>query len=148
MTAGRIPQVGIVMSSSDDLPRVEPAGRFLRDLDIPFRMAALSAYETPDRVREYGRSAAGRGFEVIIAASGGSNGLASMIASYTTLPVIALPLRPDRDASASKEFAALLSSLETPPGVPIATVGFNDAENAGCLAAQMLGVKDRRVRHK
>src|ERR1051326_4791443 len=89
MIEGRIPQVGIVMSSSDDLARVEAAGRFLRDLGIPFEMTALSAYEAPDAVREYGCSASGRGFEVILAASGGCNALASMIASYTTLPVIA-----------------------------------------------------------
>lgn len=148
MIARRIPQVGIVMASSEDLPRVEPAARFLRDLTIPFEMIALSPYCAPDKAREYARCAAEQGYEVIIAASGGTNALACMIAAYTTLPVVAIPLRIDGETSASKEFAALLSTLETPAGHPIATVGFNDAENAACLAAQILGVKDRRVRHK
>jgi 5-(carboxyamino)imidazole ribonucleotide mutase len=83
---------------------------------------------------------------VILAGSGGTNELACMVASYTCLPVVGIPLRSVEDNSVSKEFAALLSTLETPPGVPVATVGFNDVENAAMLAAQILGVKDRRVR--
>jgi 5-(carboxyamino)imidazole ribonucleotide mutase len=148
MIARRIPQVGIAMSSNEDLPRVEPAARFLRDLDIPFEMVALSPGYAPDEVRDYALGAAGRGHEVIIAAGGGTNALACMIAAYTLLPTVAIPLRIDCETAASKEFAALLSTLETPPGHPIATVGFDDAENAACLAAQILGVKDRRVRAK
>lgn len=146
MIARRIPQVGIVMSSSEDLPSVEPAARFLSDLGIPFEMVSLSAYCTPEDARDYAMNAAGQGYEVIIAAGGGTNALACMLASYCVLPVIALPLRLDTELASSKEFAALLSTLETPPGHPIATVGFNDAENAACLAAEILGVKDRRVR--
>jgi len=148
MIARRIPQVGIAMSSEEDLPRVEPAARFLRDLEIPFEMVALSPYYAPYEVRHYAQAAACRGYEVIIAAGGGTNALACMIAAYTLLPVVAIPLRIDCETAASKEFAALLSTLETPAGHPIATVGFDDAENAACLAAQILGVKDRRVRAK
>src|SRR5205807_1844319 len=99
--------------------------------------------------REYGTTASGKGYEVIIAGAGGTNELACMIASYTTLPVIGIPLRAAGEAaSISKELASLLSTLETPPGIPVATVGFNDVENAACLAVAILGVKDRRIRGK
>jgi phosphoribosylaminoimidazole carboxylase PurE protein len=144
--ARRIPQIGIVMSSDKDLPTMTLAAEFLQKLDIPFEMTALSPYRTPDQVREYGLNAERHGFEVVIAGSGGTNELACMIASYTNLPVIGVPLRAQTESSFSKEFAALLSTLETPPGIPVATVGFNDVENAACLGAQILGVKDRRVR--
>ena len=148
MTHQRIPQIGIIMSSEKDLPLMEQAAYSLRDLGIPFEMTALSPYRTPDEVREYGQQAESKGYEVILAGSGGTNELACMVASYTCLPVIGIPLRSVEDNSVSKEFAALLSTLETPPGVPVATVGFNDVENAAMLAAQILGVKDRRVRTK
>lgn len=144
----RIPQIGIVMSSIKDLDTMRKAAEFLYALDIPFEMTTLSPYRTPDAVREYGLSAERHGYEVIIAGAGGTNELACMIASYTNLPVIGVPLRAQNETSVSKELAALLSTLETPPGVPVATVGFNDVENAACLAAQILGVKDRRVRTK
>jgi 5-(carboxyamino)imidazole ribonucleotide mutase len=146
MAYQRIPQIGIIMSSEKDLPLMEQAACVLRQLGIPFEMTAHSPYRTPERVREYGQTAESRGYEIILAGSGGTNELACMVASYTCLPVIAIPLRTAHDHSVSKEFAALLSSLETPPGVPVATVGFNDVENAAMLAAQILGVKDRRVR--
>jgi 5-(carboxyamino)imidazole ribonucleotide mutase len=134
------------MSSEKDLPQMEQAAYCLRDLGIPFEMTALSPYRTPDQVREYGMAAERRGYEVILAGSGGTNELACMVASYCCLPVIGIPLRSAGESSVSKEFASLLSTLETPPGVPVATVGFNDVENAAVLAAQVLGVKDRRVR--
>jgi phosphoribosylaminoimidazole carboxylase PurE protein len=143
-----IPQIGIVMSSDKDLPRMREAAEFLSLLGIPFEMTALSPYRVPDQVRDYGVGAESAGYEVIIAGSGGTNELACMIASYTTLPVIGIPLREQDDISVSKELAALLSTLETPPGIPVATVGFNDVVNAACLAAQILGVEDRRVRSR
>jgi phosphoribosylaminoimidazole carboxylase PurE protein len=146
--ARRIPQIGIVMSSDKDLTTMTLAAEFLHELDIPFEMTAISPYRTPDAVREYGLTAERHGYEVVIAGAGGTNELACMIASYTNLPVIGVPLRAATENSVSKELAALLSTLETPPGVPVATVGFNDVENAACLAAQILGVKDRRVRTK
>lgn len=142
----RIPQIGIVMNSDKDLPLMQRAAEFLHSLGIPFEMTVLSPYRTPDRVREYGTTIPRRGYEVIIAGAGGTNELACMIASYTTVPVIGVPLRSAGEVSISKELAALLSTLETPPGIPVATVGFNDVENAACLAAQILGVKDRRIR--
>jgi len=143
----RIPQIGIVMNSDKDLPHMQRAAEFLHALGIPFEMTVLSPYRTPDRVRDYGTSASHRGYEVIIAGAGGTNELACMIASYTTLPVIGVPLRAAGEAaSISKELASLLSTLETPPGIPVATVGFNDVENAACLAVSILGVKDRRIR--
>jgi 5-(carboxyamino)imidazole ribonucleotide mutase len=134
------------MSSEKDLPQMEPAATTLRDLGIPFEMTALSPYRMPEEVREYGTAAEHRGYEIVLAGSGGTNELACMVASYTCIPVIAIPLRAAGDSSFSKELAAVLSSLETPPGVPVATVGFNDVENAAILAAQILGVKDRRIR--
>jgi 5-(carboxyamino)imidazole ribonucleotide mutase len=143
-----IPQIGIVMSSDKDLPRMREGALFLHSLNIPFEMTALSPYRVPDQVREYGVSAEAAGYEIIMAGSGGTNELACMIASYTTLPVIGIPLREQDEVSVSKELAALLSTLETPPGIPVATVGFNDVVNAAVLAAQILGVKDRRVRAK
>lgn len=146
MQQTRIPQIGIIMSSEKDLPQMELAAITLRDLGIPFEMTALSPYRTPEQVREYGVTAERRGYEVILAGSGGTNELACMVASYTCLPVIGIPLRQAQDHSFSKELAALLSTLETPPGIPIATVGFNDVENAAMLAAEILGVKDHRVR--
>lgn len=146
MQQSRIPQIGIIMSSEKDLPMMEQAAVTLRDLGIPFEMTALSPYRMPDQVRDYGANAEKLGYEVVLAGSGGTNELACMVASYTCLPVIGIPLRAAQDTSVSKELAALLSSLETPPGVPVATVGFNDVENAAILAAQILGVKDRRVR--
>jgi 5-(carboxyamino)imidazole ribonucleotide mutase len=148
MMARRIPQIGIVMSSDKDLKTMTKAAEFLYGLDIPFEMTALSPYRTPEQVREYGLNAERYGYEVIIAGAGGTNELACMVASYTTLPVIGVPLRAQSEMSISKELAAILSTLETPPGIPVATVGFNDVENAACLAAQILGVKDRRVRVK
>src|SRR3569833_3109440 len=146
MAYPRIPQIGIIMSSEKDLPQMEQAAFTLRDLGIPFEMTALSPYRLPDQVRDYGMEAERRGYEIILAGSGGTNELACMVASYTCLPVIGIPLRTMEDNSVSKELAALLSTLETPPGVPVATVGFNDVENAAVLAGQILGVEDRRVR--
>src|SRR5262245_54772183 len=109
----RIPQIGIVMNSDKDLEHMRPAAIFLQRLGIPFEMTVVSPYRTPERVREYGTSAARKGFEVIIAGAGGTNELACMIASYTTLPVIGVPLRTaDEMISISKELAALLSTLE------------------------------------
>ncbi len=143
-----IPQIGIVMSSDKDLPRMREGAEFLNNLGIPFEMTALSPYRVPDQVREYGVGAEAAGYEVIMAGAGGTNELACMIASYTILPVIGIPLREQDENSISKELAALLSTLETPPGIPVATVGFNDVVNAAVLAAQILGVKDRRVRSK
>ncbi len=146
MPHARIPQIGIIMSSEKDLPQMEQAACCLRELGIPFEMTALSPYRTPDEVRQWGREAEEKGLEVILAGSGGTNELACMVASYSCLPVIGIPLRSAGDHSFSKELASVLSSLETPPGIPVATVGFNDVENAAMLAAQILGVKDRRVR--
>lgn len=125
---------------------MQRAAEWLRELGIPFAMTALSAYRTPDEVRDYAVSAEQRGIEVIMAGSSGTNELACMIASYLVLPVIGVPLRSEEDTNASKELAAQMSTLVTPRGVPVATVGFNDVENAATLAAQILGVKDRRVR--
>ncbi len=125
---------------------MEQVAATLKEVGVPFEMTAISPYRTPDAVREYAQGAESKGFEVIVAGSGGTNELACMVSSYTCLPVIGLPLRSSGEHSATAEFAALLSTLETAPGVPVATVGFNDAENAATLAVQILGTKDRRVR--
>src|SRR5690349_9586075 len=103
----RIPQIGIVMNSDKDLPHMQRAAEFLHVLGIPFEMTVLSPYRTLDRVRDFGTSAISRGYEVIIAGAGGTNELACMIASYTTLPVIGVPLRAAGEAaSISKELAS------------------------------------------
>src|SRR5260370_34505333 len=128
-----IPQIGIVMSSDKDLPRMREAAEFLVTLGIPFEMTALSPYRVPDQVREYGVGAEGSGYEVIIAGSGGTTELASMIASYTTLPGIGIPLREQDDLSGSKELAAMLSILLTPRSTPVPTLGSSDLVRHTCL---------------
>src|SRR5438270_12938189 len=113
-----IPQIGIVMSSDKDLPRMREGAEFLNDLGIPFEMTAISPYRVPDQVREYGVGAEASGYEVVMAGSGGTNELACMIASYTTLPVSCIPLREQEDVSVSEESAALHGTREAPPGIP------------------------------
>lgn len=128
------------MGSRSDLPVVRKAADFLNDMEIPFEMIALSAHRTPDEVADMARNAASRGVKVIIAAAGMAAALPGVIASMTTLPVIGVPL----DATMGGQ-DALLSIVQMPPGIPVATVGINGAMNAAGLAVQILALTDNAI---
>lgn len=129
------PQVSIIMGSVSDLPVMNKAAQFLDEMEIPFEMNALSAHRTPEEVERFARGAEGRGIRVIIAAAGMAAHLCGVIASMTTLPVVGVPIAASLDG-----IDALLAIVQMPPGIPVATVGINDAQNAAILAAQMLAL--------
>lgn len=131
------PLVSIIMGSMSDLPVVKKAADFLESMHIPFEMNALSAHRTPREVTEFAENASSRGIRVIIAAAGMAAALPGVIAAQTELPVIGVPL----DATLSGR-DALLSIVQMPPGIPVATVGINGAMNAAILAAQILALTD------
>ena len=131
------PQVSIIMGSTSDLPVMEKAAAFLNDMKIPFEINALSAHRTPAEVEVFAKGAKGRGIKVIIAAAGMAAHLCGVIASMTSIPVIGVPINASLDG-----MDALLAIVQMPPGIPVATVGINAAQNAGILAAQMLAVAD------
>ncbi|MCL5023879.1 MAG: 5-(carboxyamino)imidazole ribonucleotide mutase [Nitrospirae bacterium] len=137
------PQVLIIMGSESDLPVVEETGRILTEFGIPFEMTVASAHRTPDRVRKLATEAEKRGAEVIIAAAGAAAHLAGAVAAHTLLPVIGIPL----SSSPLQGFDSLLSTVQMPPGVPVATVavGRAGAKNAAILAAQIIGRKDGEI---
>jgi len=137
------PLVGIVMGSASDLPVMEKACERLNQLEIPFEVVALSAHRTPEAVVNYARTARERGLGVIIAAAGMAAALPGCIAAETTLPVIGVPIKGMMDG-----LDALLSIVQMPPGVPVATVGVNAAENAALLAAQILAQKSDEIGKK
>jgi 5-(carboxyamino)imidazole ribonucleotide mutase len=144
MLTDTIPQIGLVVRSAGDLGCDREALELMRRLQIPFVVTALAAL-TPDAVREYGRTIAGRGVEVVVAIGGAAH-LAGRIAAYTTLPVIVVPTAGAEPTVHSAQWGTLLASLETPPGVPLAVVGVDAVYNGIYLAVQFLGVKDHRVR--
>ena len=131
------PLVSIIMGSTSDLPVMNKAAQQLNDLQIPFEMNALSAHRTPQEVEQFARKAAERGVQVIIAAAGMAAALPGVIASHTTIPVIGVPIKGMLDG-----LDALLSIVQMPPGIPVATVGVNAAQNAAILAAEMLALSD------
>jgi 5-(carboxyamino)imidazole ribonucleotide mutase len=135
------PRVSIIMGSTSDLPVMEKAAAILNDFKIPFEINALSAHRTPDEVEKFARDAAGRGIEVIIAAAGMAAHLPGVIAAMTTLPVIGVPIKASLEGLDS-----LLAIVQMPPGIPVATVGINGAQNAGILAAQILAGSDKDVK--
>ena len=135
------PRVSIIMGSTSDLPVMEKAAAILNDFKIPFEINALSAHRTPAEVERFARDAAGRGIEVIIAAAGMAAHLPGVIAAMTTLPVIGVPVKTSLEGLDS-----LLSIVQMPPGIPVATVGINAAQNAGILAAQIIALADNNVR--
>jgi phosphoribosylaminoimidazole carboxylase PurE protein len=132
------PVVGIIMGSDSDLPVMEKAGAQLAALAIPFEMTVVSAHRTPDRMMTYAREAKGRGLKVLIAGAGGAAHLPGMVASMTTLPVIGVPV--NITALAGQD--ALLSIVQMPAGIPVATVAIDNATNAALLAARMLAIGD------
>lgn len=131
------PLVSVIMGSTSDLPVMEKACAFFDEMCIPFEVNALSAHRTPAEVDTFAREAAGRGLKVIIAAAGMAAHLGGVIAAQTTLPVIGVPIRSSFDGLDS-----LLSIVQMPPGIPVATVGVNAAQNAAVLAAQILALSD------
>lgn len=131
------PSVSIIMGSTSDLPVMEKAAAFLDEMQIPFEMNALSAHRTPDAVEIFAKDAASRGVKVIIAGAGMAAALPGVIAANTTLPVIGVPIKGMLDG-----LDALLSIVQMPPGIPVATTGVNGAQNAAILAAEMLALSD------
>ena len=134
-------RVGIIMGSDSDLPVMQEAAMMLQQLGVAYEMTIVSAHRTPGRLYEYAQSARDRGIRVIIAGAGGAAHLPGMAAAITELPVIGVPVR---SSSLSGE-DSLLSIVQMPGGVPVATVAINGAKNAGILAAQILGVADPAV---
>ena len=131
------------MGSTSDLPVMEKAAVFLDEMQIPFEMQALSAHRTPDAVEQFAKNAAERGVRVIIAGAGMAAALPGVIAAQTTLPVIGVPIKGMLDG-----LDALLSIVQMPPGIPVATVGVNGALNAAILAAEMLALGDAELQQK
>ena len=131
-------KVGIVMGSDSDLPVIQKATDMLRALEIPFEVHVYSAHRTPDQARDFARSARSSGFGAIIAAAGMAAHLAGAIAANTTLPVIGIPCK----SSALDGMDALLSTVQMPSGIPVATVAINGGANAALLCAQILAVED------
>ena len=134
------PIISIIMGSTSDLPVMEKACKWLNDHEIPFEVNALSAHRTPDAVEAFARGAKERGIRVIIAAAGMAAALPGVIAASTTLPVIGEPIKGMLDG-----LDAMLSIIQMPPGIPVATVGVNAAQNAAILAAEMIALSDERV---
>ncbi|WP_075603217.1 5-(carboxyamino)imidazole ribonucleotide mutase [Saccharicrinis aurantiacus] len=132
--------VSIIMGSTSDLPVMEKAAQVLNDLKIPFEINALSAHRTPEAVETFAKGAEERGIKVIIAAAGMAAHLPGVIASMTKLPIIGVPIKASLDG-----LDALLAIVQMPPGIPVATVGINGAQNAGILAAQMISLADREL---
>ena len=135
-------QVGIIMGSDSDLPIMQAAADILKSFNIPFELTVVSAHRTPDRMVEYAKTARGRGLQVIIAGAGGAAHLPGMVASLTSLPVIGVPIKSTNSADG---WDSILSILQMPGGVPVATVALNGAKNAGLLAAQILGSADSKI---
>ncbi|MBK9390332.1 MAG: 5-(carboxyamino)imidazole ribonucleotide mutase [Bacteroidetes bacterium] len=134
------PVVSIIMGSTSDLPVMEKTAEVLNTLKIPFEINALSAHRTPEEVEKFAKGAAGRGIKVIIAAAGMAAHLPGVIASMTPIPVIGVPIKASLEG-----LDALLAIVQMPPGIPVATVGINAAQNAGILAAQIIATGDKAV---
>jgi len=136
------PVVGIIMGSQSDLKVMREAAEFLDDINIPFELTVVSAHRTPQRMVDYGTSARARGLKVIIAGAGGAAHLPGMIASLTSLPVIGVPIH---SSNSIDGWDSILSILQMPSGVPVATVALNGSRNAGILAAQIIGADNLSV---
>ncbi len=138
------PVVGVLGGSKSDFPVLEKAGAILAQLDIPYEMLVVSAHRTPDRLFKYAETAASRGIEVIIAGAGGAAHLPGMLAAKTPLPVIGVPIPTEH----LRGLDSLLSIVQMPKGIPVATVAIGGAENAGLLAAQILAGRYPEVRER
>ena len=139
------PQVGIIMGSDSDLNIMQAASEILKQFEIAHEVTVVSAHRTPHRMIDYAKSAKERGLKVIIAGAGGAAHLPGMVASVTTLPVIGVPIK---SSNSIDGWDSVLSILQMPNGVPVATVALNAAKNAGILAAQILGAADEEIAAK
>lgn len=137
------PKVSIIMGSTSDLGVMEAAAKVLDEFEIPFEINALSAHRTPEAVEKFAKGAKERGIKVIIAAAGMAAHLPGVIAAMTTLPVIGVPINASLNGLDS-----LLAIVQMPPGIPVATVGINGAQNAGILAVQMIALGDPQIAAK
>lgn len=144
MTSSAKPRIGVIMGSDSDWSVMADAAHALAEFDVPFEVGVVSAHRTPQRMFDYARSAAGRGIEVIIAGAGGAAHLPGMVASITPLPVIGVPVPLAR----LDGLDSLLSIVQMPAGVPVATVSIGGARNAGLLAVRILGAADDALREK
>ena len=137
------PLVSIIMGSTSDLPVMEKALKFLDEMQIPFEVNALSAHRTPDAVEDFAKGAKERGIQVIIAGAGMAAALPGVIAASTTLPVIGVPIKGMLDG-----LDAMLSIIQMPPGIPVATVGVNGAQNAAILAVEIMALSNKDIAEK
>lgn len=137
-------QVGVIMGSDSDLPTMQGAIDVLRDFDVAFEVRVVSAHRTPDVMADYATTAHERGLRVIIAGAGGAAHLPGMVAAYTPLPVIGVPVQ----SRALNGLDSLLSIVQMPGGVPVATVAIGQAKNAGLLAVQILGTSDAALQQR
>jgi 5-(carboxyamino)imidazole ribonucleotide mutase len=135
-------KIGIIMGSKSDLNVMQDAADVLKELGVPYEITVVSAHRTPDRMFSYAREAAGRGLKVIIAGAGGAAHLPGMVASLTHLPVIGVPVK---SSNSIDGWDSILSILQMPNGIPVATVALNAAKNAGILAAQILATADEKL---
>ena len=138
------PLVGILMGSDSDLPVMEKAAEVLREMGVPFEMDISSAHRLPEKTAHYAKTAKKRGIEVLIAGAGMAAHLAGVLAAHTTLPVIGVPLR----SGALEGADALYSTVQMPPGIPVATVGIDGAKNAAYLACEILSIKYPEIAKK
>lgn len=139
------PQVGIIMGSTSDLPVMREAAEILKTLGVAYEVEIVSAHRTPDKMRDYGKKARERGLQCIIAGAGGAAHLPGMTASFTTLPVIGVPVK---SHNSIEGIDSLLSIVQMPGGIPVATVAINGAKNAGILAASIVANTDESVAQK
>lgn len=139
------PQVGIIMGSESDLKIMQEAAEVLTQLGVEFELTVVSAHRTPDRMVDYAKGARERGLKVIVAGAGGAAHLPGMVASLTTLPVIGVPIK---SSNSIDGWDSVLSILQMPSGVPVATVALNGARNAGIIAAQIIGTTDNAIATK
>ena len=137
------PRVSIIMGSTSDLAVMKKAADFLNEMKVPFEINALSAHRTPEEVEKFAKNAEGKGIQVIIAGAGMAAHLPGVIASMTKIPVIGVPIKSSLDG-----LDALLAIVQMPPGIPVATVGIDGAQNAGILAAQIIATADKDLAGK
>ncbi len=137
--------VSIIMGSKSDLPIMQQAADFLKSLSIPYELTVVSAHRTPERMFDFAKTAKSRGVKVIIAGAGGAAHLPGMVASCTTLPVIGVPIH---SSNSIDGWDSVLSILQMPSGIPVATVALNGATNAGILAAKIMGSADAEISAK
>ena len=138
------PMVAILMGSTSDADTMEQAKQIVKDFDVPCEVKVLSAHRTPEQTIEYAKAAKGRGIKVIIAGAGGAAHLAGIVAAVTTLPVIGVPMK----SNALNGIDSLLSMVQMPPGIPVATVAIDGASNAGLLALEILALGNSELSTK